>query len=139
MGEALRRLVRYILVLTDTLEYELCDDGPGGMFVLRRPHHRRGARLANECALAAVTSTLRQIARSRVTPTAVSFRHPRPTSIAERRSFFGCPVTFDAQVNALHLSDETRRTRTRLADEGLSAFLHAQLDDLREERSDRPL
>jgi AraC-like DNA-binding protein len=107
--------------------------------LLSRPGHRRGAQLANECALAAVTSLLRQITDSQVTPVAVSFRHPRPGSDEPHQSFFGCPVRFEDRVNALQLNTETLQTRTRLADEGLSAFLLASLDDLKQEKADRPL
>ncbi|MEZ5238265.1 MAG: AraC family transcriptional regulator ligand-binding domain-containing protein [Microthrixaceae bacterium] len=63
LSDALARLARYILVLSDTLEYELVDEPGGRAFaLLGRPHHRRGAAVANECALAAVTSAVRQTA-----------------------------------------------------------------------------
>jgi AraC-like DNA-binding protein len=139
VGDSLQRLVRYILVLTDTLEYELVDDlEPGRLFALRgRPNHRRGARLANESALAAVTSMVRQVAAARVGPTAVSFRHPRPATVAGHRAFFGCPITFGAQVDALRFGDGALATPTRLGDEGLSGFLTAHLDELRERHADR--
>lgn len=139
LQDALKRLVRYILVLSDTLEYELIDEVGGGRFVMSRPGHSRGGQLANECALAAVTSLMRQITDLQVTPVAVSFRHPRPRSEEAHRSFFGCPIHFEDRVNALHLNTETLQTRTRLADEGLSAFLLATLDDLKEAKADRPL
>lgn len=139
LRDALLRLVRYILVLSDTLEYELHDEVGGGVFVMSRPGHRRGAQLANECALAAVTSFLRQVTDSKVTPVAVSFRHHRPPSDEPHRSYFGCPIRFEDRVNALHLSSETLETRTRLADEGLSAFILATLDGLKEEKAERPL
>lgn len=139
LRDSLRRLVRYILVLSDSLEYELHDEVGGGQFVMSRPGHRRGAQLANECALAAVTSYMRQITNSEVTPVAVSFRHSAPASDEPHRSYFGCPIRFDDRVNALHLNAETLQTRTRLADEGLSAFILATLDDLKEEKADRTL
>lgn len=139
LRESLLRMVRYILVLSDTLEYELRDVAGGGEFALRRPSHRRGAQLANECALAADTALLRQITDARVTPVAVSFRHPRPASTERHRAFFGCPVRFGDRINALHLSSQTLATRTRLADEGLSAFILATLDDMRQARAERTL
>lgn len=139
LRDALLRLVRYILVISDTLEYELRDEVGGGVFTLSRPSHRRGAQLANECALAAVVSITRQITASEVTPLFVSFRHPRPASDEPHRSFFGCPIRFEDRVNALHLDDETLETRTRLGDEGLSAFILARLDELRDETQDRTL
>lgn len=137
---ALQRLVRYILLLSDTLEYELVEE-PGGaaVLVLSRPHHRRGARLANECALAAVTSVLREAAGRRVTPTGVTFRHERPVSITEAHSFFGCPVRFGAERNAIEWDEPTLSLRARLADRGLSAFLLAHLEQLRAAQAERSL
>ncbi len=137
--EALLRMVRYILVLSDTVEYELRDVADGGAFVLNRPSHRRGARLANECALAADISLLRQITGTKMTPIAVSFRHRQPKSTKHHRAFFGCPVRFDDRVNALHLSNENLQTRTRLADEGLSAFILATLDEMKRAKTERTL
>lgn len=139
LREALLRLVRYILVLSDTLEYELRDVVGGGEFVMSRPSHRRGAQLANECALAAITSLLRQITDTNVTLVAVSFRHPRPPSTEHHRNYFGCPIRFDDRINALHLSNETLQTRTRLADEGLSAFILATLEDMKQAKAERTL
>ena len=137
--EALLRLVRYILVLSDTLEYELQDVVGGGEFTMSRPGHRRGAQLANECALAAITSLLRQVTDTNVTPVAVSFRHPRPPSTEHHRAYFGCPIRFDDRTNALYLNSETLLSRTRLADEGLSAFILATLDDMKQEKTERSL
>jgi hypothetical protein len=139
LRESLLRLVRYILVLSDTLEYELRDVVGGGEFVMSRPGHRRGAQLANECALAAITSLLRQVTDTKVTPVAVSFRHPRPASTEPHQTYFGCPIRFDDRMNALHLSNETLQTRTRLADEGLSAFILATLDDMKRAKAERTL
>lgn len=130
LGEALRRLVRYVLVLSDTLDYELVVDESWASLLMTRPHHRRGARLANECALAAVMSSLRQIGGSQVAPTEVSFQHAAPTSTAEHWAFFGCPVRFGAPTNSLRFDQATLRIRSRLADRGLSAYLLAELDDL---------
>lgn len=138
--DALQRLVRYALVLTDTLEYELVDIESGGMLVLRgRPNDRRGARLANECALAAVTSVVRQVGASPVSPDAVSFRHPRPPTTLPHRAFFGCPVEFGARADALRFGDGALAIRARLGDEGLSSFLLAQLDEIRDRQPDRSL
>lgn len=140
LRDSLRRLVRYILLLSDTLEYELLDE-PGDVTTLTlvRPAGRRGARLANECALAAVVGMLREAAGRRVVPRAVSFAHPRPASIAEAHSWFGCPVTYDARRNALELDAATLAVRGRLADRGLSAFLLAHLEELRSRQEERSL
>jgi AraC-like DNA-binding protein len=135
LREALSRLVRYILVLSDTLDYELVEEAGGASLVMTRPHHRRGAQLANECALAASMSALRQIGGSNIAPAEVSFQHAAPSSTAEHWAFFGCPVRFQRPTNRLCFDEATLRTHSRLADEGLSAYLLATLDDLH--RSER--
>lgn len=128
---ALERLVRYVVVLSDTLAYEFTDVAEGRSFELvGRPHHRRGVALANECALAAVTSILRRITGTRVTPSMVEFRHHAPADGEHHRSYFGCPVRFDSYSNSLRLSEAQLARRTLLGDDGLSTYLLARLDDL---------
>lgn len=130
--DAVLRLVRYILVLSDTLEYEL-REGRHPALVMSRPGHRRGAQLANECALAAVVSVLRTISGADVALTEVTFRHPAPASTAAHEAFFGCPVRFDAERNAIGFTPAALDQRTQLGDEGLSAYFLAELDALKSE------
>ncbi len=134
--DALLRLVRYILVLSDTLEYEL-HEGRHPALVMSRPSHRRGAQLANECALAAVVSVLRTTSGADVQLTGVTFRHPGPASAAEHEAFFGCPVHFDAERNAIGFTPAVLDYPTQLGDEGLSAYFLAELDALKRESSDQ--
>ncbi len=136
--EALERLVRYILVVSDTLEYELSDEREGSRLVLRgRPSNERlGIRLANEGAFSAIVSLLRQVAERSVDLAMVSFRHGAPADVAAHRAHFGCEVRFDAGVDALHFSAEALGVPMRLGDEGLSAFLMSQLDALRRSRDE---
>lgn len=137
--DALQRLARYILVLTNTLEYELCPNPDGAVYVLTRPNHRRGARIANECAVAAIVKVLRETTSRPLAPSEVTFRHPAPSSTPRHREYFGAPVVFDAPQDSLVLSERVLATPTKLADEGISAFFLAELDQLRERQPDRPL
>lgn len=138
VGDALTRLARYVLVISDTLEYELrAVDGGAEFHLLGRTGPRRGTQLANECAVAAITSVLRQIAGSPVRPASVTFRHAPPPTTADHERWFGCRVHFEAPATSLRFSGRTLATRTRLGDAGLSAYLLAQLDDLHAEQSER--
>src|SRR5690606_18857241 len=127
--------------VTDTLEYQLVDERGGRRFVLqgRAADQRRGIQLANESAFAAITSLLRQVSDGPLDLASVSLRHPRPADDLPHREFFGCEVNFDASFDALPLSDAALATATRLADDGLSAFLLSQLDDLHSQRAERSL
>lgn len=138
--EALERVARYIFVLSDTLEYGLREEGETASFhLLGRPALRRGSRLANEGALAALLSLLRQVATIDIDPVAVRFRHPAPPSTDKHHSYFRCPVRFDAESDAVDFDARTLAVATRLGDEGLSAFLLAQLEELRDQQAERTL
>lgn len=138
--EALERVVRYIVVLSDSLEYRLhATEGGASFRLLARPGDRRGARIANEGALAALITLLRQIADEPVDPVSVRFRHGGPVSDAQHRELFRCPVHFEADTDALDFDGATLATEARLGDEGLSAFLLAQLETLREQHVDRSI
>lgn len=135
---ALERVARYLLLLTDTATYGLRERPGGAAFVLQgRLPRRPGMRVANEAALAGVLSVVRQVAAVPVLPASVSFQHPRPASIDEHLRFFGCPVSFDAERDALDFDARTLTAGTRLGDEGLSRFLLGHLDDLRASTEDR--
>ena len=134
--QALQRLARYVLAITDSLEYALSE---GRFALLGRPHHRRGACIANEGALAAVASLIRQITVRPVWPAWVAFQHGAPPSLAAHREFFGCPVHFGAPQDALGFDDATLAVATRLGDEGLCAYFVAELEVLRSRRLDSSL
>ncbi|MEJ5868458.1 AraC family transcriptional regulator [Pseudokineococcus sp. 5B2Z-1] len=129
LREALERVVRYFLVVTDTATYELRETAGGADLVMRREGDRPGLLLADECGLAALVSVLRQVAVAPVRPRAVCFRHPAPASTADLRRLFGCSVAFGAPEDVVVLDEDVLRTPTRLADEGLSDFLLAGLDE----------
>lgn len=138
LEQSLQRLVRYIWVLTDALGYELSQDEPVRLAMCGRPPHRRGACIANEGALAAIVSLLRQCSAD-VHPVTVSFRHPAPASTEAHRDYFGGPVRFAADEDALMFAPEVLARPTRLGDEGLSAYLLAQLDAMEAELKERSL
>lgn len=136
----LDRCLRYILILSDTLEYEFVDVSGGRVFALTgRPHHPRGAALANECALAAIVSVVRQSVGSSVDPVEVTFRHPAPADRAHHEHYFGCPVRFESELNGIEFSQSDLDRPTLLADDGLSSYLLRHLDDLRASQAARSI
>ncbi len=136
----LERLARYVHVLSDTLRYELIDEPGGAVFALvGRPHHRRGAAIANECALAAATSALRVVGGITLEPTLVEFRHAASSTDHHHTGFFGCPVLFESTINGIHLDHEHLEHTPVLADDGLSSYLLSRLDDLTARKAQRSI
>lgn len=64
-------------------------------------------RLSNEATLASFTAIAREVALQPVVLRAVHLRHPAPRSGAEHETYFGCPVHFGADRDALHVSKQT--------------------------------
>ncbi len=130
---ALSRVERYGVLVSDAIRYELRPAGEGGAaFVISgRPASRLGMQVTNEGALAGVLSFCRQAVapRSLTAPVSVSFAHRKPPSSERHEAFFGCPVEFGADIDALHLDATFLDTSTRLADAALATFLTTRLDD----------
>ena len=122
------RAERYARVLTSVAEYEV-EPTPGGAFMhLHRAGERRlGLRLSNEATIASISSISREVASQPFRPEAVYFKHAAPASIANHEAYFGCPVHFSADRDALLVSERTLRTPNKLGDPGLSRFFDRHL------------
>ncbi|WP_319531996.1 AraC family transcriptional regulator [uncultured Cohaesibacter sp.] len=133
------RVARYARLWTSFTQYELTQVEDGMLFVEHREGSRRlGMRLSIEADLASGVSLSRQVTSGAFTPLAVYFRHPAPKSIAHHKAYFGCPVHFDADKDALLLSPASLAEPTILGDEGITQFLVSHLDDELSKIDDTP-
>lgn len=123
------RAERYGRVLTRVASYELISNGARRFMALRRDGPRRlGLRLSNEQTLAAIMTISREASAHPFAPVAAYFKHPAPTTVAAHEAFFGCPVYFAAEVDALEVSEAALSASNRLGDARISAFFDAHLD-----------
>lgn len=129
LGGSLQRVERYARLWTSVVEYELRPDPRGTVFVLHRTGARRlGLRLSNEATLASAVSLARQVSPKTVAPLEVLVGHPAPRAIDAHEDWFGCPVRFDAGLDALLFAPETLAQPNILGDEGISRYLTSHLD-----------
>jgi AraC-like DNA-binding protein len=135
------RVERYARLWTSVVEYELRPDPRGTLFILHRPGERRlGMRLSNEATLASAVSIARQVSPVPVAPLEVMARHPAPKSIAAHEDWFGCPVRFGADLDAILFSRQTLAQPNILGDVGISRYLVSHLDkELSEIADEAPL
>jgi AraC-like DNA-binding protein len=138
---SLARAERYWRLLTSVSEYEVRPVEDGAYFILHRSGERRlGMRLSNEATLASVVSIVREVLPLPFVPREVHLRHPPPSTLHAHRAYFGCPVRFDSELDALLISSEALVGPTRQADDALTRFLLDHLDaELRRVEADRPL
>ena len=122
------RSTRYWRVLTSVSEYEVREDGPHAWFVLHRSGKRRmGLRLSNEATLASAFTIMREVASEPFAPLEVHCRHARPPS-TPHEGWFGCPVSFGSEMDAILVPGEALARANKLADRGLTRFFLDHLD-----------
>jgi AraC-like DNA-binding protein len=141
LGGSFQRVERYARLWTNVVEYELRPDPRGTLFILHRSGERRlGLRLSNEATLASAVSIARQVCPVPVAPLEVMVRHSAPSSIASHVDYFGCPIRFGADLDALLFSPEMLAQPNILGDEGISRYLISHLDaELTEIAEEAPL
>lgn len=127
--DSLERVARYCRVWTDTMTYELRDEEGGSLLVLNRSGERHlGMRLSNEATVASATSLIRQTSTPRFRARAVYFRHQAPPSKSAHEVYFGSPVHYDAELDAISIPKEALDRPNHLADDGISDYLVGQLE-----------
>jgi len=124
------RVARYARLWTSVVTYELKPDGPNTWFVLHRSGPRRlGLRLSNEATLASATAIGREVSQDGAfTPLEVHLSHPAPSVIAHHEAYFGCPVFFGSDRDAILISPDSINRSNKLGDEGITHFLQQHLD-----------
>lgn len=123
------RIERYARIWTGVVTYELRDHPRGTLFILHREGERRlGLRLSNEATLASAVSLSRQVCPVPFSPIEVFVQHKEPRSKAFHEAWFGCPVKFSADLDAVLISHEAMERANILGDEGISRYLMSDLD-----------
>jgi AraC-like DNA-binding protein len=124
------RAERYWRLLTSVAEYEVKPCGADAYFTLHRTGERRlGLRLSNEATLASVTSIIRQVSPAKFTPLEVHLKHPPPAVTKAHKAYFGCPVIFGSDMDAILVSGNALAQPNRLGDTGITQFLLKHLDE----------
>lgn len=123
------RVERYARLWTSVVEYELRPTDRGMLFILHRSGERRlGLRLSNEATMASAVSISRQVSQVAFAPIEVHFRHSPPRTLALHEAYFGCPIHFDSDLDALLISADALARPNMLGDEGITRFLLSHLD-----------
>lgn len=129
LRDSLTRVERYFRLVADNAVYRLEEEGAAARFVITpqgAPHPTVAFR--NEMALAGWAANMLRMTGGRVRPARVTFRHGPLTDTARYEEVFGCPVRFDAALDAIHLPRTLLDAENRLGDRAVCDFLTAHLD-----------
>lgn len=123
------RAERYAQVMGNESTYDVEPTAEGAFMQLHRFGERRlGMRISNEAHFASIVSISKQVASKPFQPLAVFFKHAAPATLEHHKAYFGCPVHFSADRDALLVSTETLRTPNKLGDPGLARFFETHLE-----------
>ncbi|MFK7836714.1 MAG: AraC family transcriptional regulator [Sulfitobacter sp.] len=133
------RVARYWRLWTSVTQYELEETDRGMLYVQRREGLRRlGMRISIEATLASGVSLGRQVSPRPFSPIEVYFQHTAPKTIEHHETYFGCPVHFGADKDAMLLSHQSLSEPNILGDAGITAFLVSHLDQELAQIDDTP-
>ena len=123
------RAARYALVLTSVAVYEVEECFGGAFMHLHRKGERRlGMRLSNEATLASIMAISREVASEPFRPEAVHLKHPAPEHTEGHEAYFGCPVHFGSDRDALRVSRRSLDTPNRVGDASIARFFDTLLE-----------
>ncbi len=133
------RVARYWRLWTSVTQYELRETDRGMLFVqLREGPRRLGKRISIEATTASGVSLSRQVSPRPFSPIEVSFQHAAPKTTDHHEAYFGCPVHFGAEHDAMLLSHQSLNEPNVLGDEGITQFLVSHLDQELAQIDDTP-
>lgn len=133
------RVARYWRLWTSVTQYELEETVRGMLYVQHRKGPRRlGMRISIEATSASAVSLGRQVSPRPFSPIEVMFQHPAPRTIEHHEAFFGCPVHFGADKDAMLFSYPSLSEPNVLGDEGITQFLVSHLDQELAQVDDTP-
>jgi AraC-like DNA-binding protein len=133
------RVTRYWRLWTSVTRYDLQETDDGMLFIEHREGVRRlGMRISIEADLASGVSLSRQVSPRPFAPIEVFFKHPAPETIEHHEAYFGCPVHFGEDRDAMLLSHQSLSEPNILGDEGITQFLVSHLDEELAQIDDAP-
>jgi len=123
------RAERYGRVLTSVSTYEVRREGGRTFMTLHRDGERRpGLHLSNEQTIAAIAQISREVSQQPFSPQAVHFRHQAPGDVAGYEDYFGCPLVYNSDRDALEIGDDALQVPNKLGDATISRFFDAHME-----------
>lgn len=123
------RAERFSRILTNVTRYELEETEDLGYVHLHRDgKRRRGLCMSNEASLAALLTIAREVTGLALRPERVYFKHSAPPDTSPLERFFGAPVVFGTDRDALSYRSEALDTQNLLGDPTIAKFFDTHLE-----------
>jgi AraC-like DNA-binding protein len=131
LGAALRRLVRYLHLLTDAVNVSAVSSNQDHIAMVEEQSALGvGLPPAVDSRLAAIVAGCREITGVNVTPARVDFTYRQPASILEHRRFFRCPLRFLQPRSQVEFHRRDLALPVLHADESLAGYLSEHAEEV---------
>lgn len=126
---SLKRIERYFRLVTDTAAYRLVESSDPALltFEAHTPAHP-ALDLRTECAFAGFARNMRLFVEGELSLEYISFRHSSREDPTRYAALFGCPVRFDADIDAIAIKQAMLDLPNRLGDASVSEFFTGHLE-----------
>lgn len=126
---AFSRQHRYTRLFNTASKFSLEEAGDRARWLHHRTEPaREGLYLSNEGSMVTFVSLCREVNAPDFVPASVQYRHQPVGSIAALEDYFGCPVTFGADVDALEFSAEQFDAPNAVGDESIWRYFSDHLE-----------
>ena len=122
------RAARYGLVLTSVSTYEVRSENGRHYMMLHREGEPFGLKLSNEQTISAIMQISREVCSEPFRPEAIYFKHEKPDDISVHEAYFGCPVIYGADRDALQVSEAMLQVPNKLGDAQISQFFDTHME-----------
>ncbi len=125
--EAFARAIRYGTLVSRSGTWSMVEAADALTLRWTREGERAlGMRVANEAVLAEMVSSARQSLMAGTRAIAVRFRHAAPRDVRAHEAYFGAPVSWDCEEDALDLPSALLAAVPRHANRAMSSYFEGQ-------------
>lgn len=130
LGEAMRRAMRFQRILHDAADDQLAVDGDRAAIRVRLSSGREPCGVLVDYGFAAALASALMLTGVPGRPLEVRFVHSRPKKLGLWERTFACPLTFDADENAMVIRKERLEAPVLASDPGLLRILEQHAEAL---------
>lgn len=128
LRDALRRVARYGRLVTEEIEFTLCESKPEGTLAVKRLAPGDDQSLSQDYVVAAALQVSRELTGVEIVPIDVQFTYRQPSSTMAHRSHFRCPLRFGQAGTAITFRVRDLGLPVVRADATLAGYLSEYAD-----------
>jgi len=131
VGKAIEALARYIHIHHEGMRLDVRHSGNTVMIVLNlRGRHPTALNQSVDLGLATVDRVVRSLCGERWRPLEVHFRYPAPRNRDRHQEFFGCPLVFNSEMDAVLLSARDLDRQIESAHPQIASYLRKRVEEI---------